>query len=84
MIRRVLIFAPTIKEATKIATKKGYSRDLWRFVTGEADIADLNPQEWATIVVPGFQKGRPQAWRAYQDMQQKARGRGVRMVSYDP
>jgi hypothetical protein len=45
---------------------------------------DCDPRQWATITVPGFGTDRPQAYRAYQDFMQRARGFGVRVVSYDP
>lgn len=81
--RRILIFARTFKEASAIAKRKGYPRELWRFVTGPAD-ADVDPREWATITVVGFGKDRPLAKDAYDLFQARCRGFGIRAPSYDP
>lgn len=82
--RRILIFAKNFKDASAIAKKKGYPRELWRYVTGPADTADLDPREWATITVPGFHKESPQAKDAYDIFQAHCRGYGIRVPSYDP
>lgn len=81
--RRVLIFAKNLKEASAIAKKKGYPRELWRFVTGPAD-TDVDPREWATITVVGFGKDRPFAKDAYDLFQARCRGFGIKAPSYDP